>query len=151
MQITLFLAAVYNIFTGLTILFLLGALGPLIESYSYVPPLFRMLAGGTAVLFGIAYLAVLNDYSRNKPLMILGMALQYWVFAISLAAFRTSDVSVEVFAFLGGGNFLFALLFTYQLWRERCGATAARPGSGLVSRSAETEIFGDHRVGINAD
>ena len=117
MQTILILAAIYNIAGGLTILFLLQFVGPWIHFTAFGPGLFRMFAGGTAVLFGSAYIAVLRDYRRNRPLLVCGTVLKYWAFAISLYGFLTSSLSLEVMVLFGLGNLIFAALFTRCLAR----------------------------------
>lgn len=112
MQITLILAAIYNITGGLAILFFLGVLGPMIHFNDFGSGLFRMFVGGTAVLFGVAYLAVWRDYGRNRPLLVYGTALKYWAFLISLFGFVTSTVSLPVLLLFGVGNLIFAIVFT---------------------------------------
>ena len=118
MQTTLILAAIYNIIGGVTILFLFGVIAPLIQLNDLGPGLFRMFAGGTAVLFGAAYISVWRDYRRNRPLLIYGTVLKYWAFAISLFGFLSSRLSIQVLLLFGGGNLAFATLFTYYLLRH---------------------------------
>lgn len=84
MQITLILAAIYNLAGGVVILFFLQFVGPLIHFNDFGTGLFRMFVGGTAVLFGTAYITVLRDYRRNRPLLVCGSVLKYWAFGISL-------------------------------------------------------------------
>ena len=119
MQATLILAAIYNITGGMTILFLLGLVAPLIHLDDFGPGLFRMFAGGTAVLFGAAYIAVRRDYRQNRPLLIYGTVLKYWAFAISLFGFLSSRLSLQVLLLFGGGNLIFAILFTYYILRRQ--------------------------------
>lgn len=121
MQATLILAAIYNILGGVTILFLLPLVAPLIHFHSFGPALFRMFAGGTAVLFGAAYLAVSRDYRQNRPMLVYGTVLKYWAFAISLFGFITSALSLRVLLLFGGGNLIFAVLFTRYLLRPQTG------------------------------
>ncbi len=115
MQTTLILAAIYNIAGGITILFFLVLVAPLISFHDYGPPLFRMFAGGTAVLFGAAYLAVRKNYARNRPLLLYGTVLKYWAFAIALYGFVFLDISLAVLLSFGCGKLIFAVLFTYYL------------------------------------
>jgi hypothetical protein len=119
MQTTLILAAIYNIVGGVTILFLFGLIAPLIRFDNSGPALFRTFVGGTAVLFGIAYIAVWRDCQQNRPLLVYGTALKYWAFAISLFGFITSTLSLEVLLLFGVGNLIFAVLFTRHLIRPR--------------------------------
>ena len=121
MQTTLILAAIYNIIGGVTLLFLLRFVAPLIHFNDFGPGLFRMFVGGTAVLFGVAYLAVLRDYPRNRPLLAYGTVLKYWAFAISLFGFLTSSLSLQVLLLFGVGNLIFAVLFTHYLLRLQGG------------------------------
>jgi hypothetical protein len=121
MQATLILAAIYNISGGLTILFLFWLVAPLIHFNDSGPGLFRMFVGGTAVLFGAAYIAVSRDYRRNRPLLVCGTVLKYWAFAISLFGFLTSGVSLQVLLLFGVGNLIFAVLFTHYLLRPQAG------------------------------
>jgi hypothetical protein len=121
MQITLILAAIYNISGGMAILFLLRIIAPLIHFNDSGPGLFRMFVGGTAVLFGAAYIAVRRDYRRNRPLLVYGTILKYWAFAISLYGFLTSSLSLEVLLLFGIGNLIFAALFTHYLLRPQAG------------------------------
>ena|ERR1039457_2444434 len=78
MQVTLILAAIYNIAGGLTLLFLLRLIAPLIHFNDSGPGLFRMFVGGTAVLFGVAYIAVFGitggivRYSSTEPYSSIG-------------------------------------------------------------------------------
>jgi peptidoglycan/LPS O-acetylase OafA/YrhL len=102
-----------------TILFLLGLVAPLIHLDDSGPGLFRMFAGGTAVLFGAAYLAVWRDYRQNRQLLIYGTVLKYWAFAISLYGFLSSRLSLQVLLSFGGGNLIFAMLFTYYILRRQ--------------------------------
>jgi hypothetical protein len=71
----------YNITGGVTLLFFLRLIAPLIHFDDSGPGLFRMFVGGTAVLFGAAYIAVWRDYRRNRPLLVYGTVLKYWAFA----------------------------------------------------------------------
>ena len=87
MRTTLILADIYNISGGVALLFLPRLIAPLIHFNDSGPGLFRMFVGGTAVLFGAAYIAVLRDYRRNRPLLVCGTVLKYWAFAISLFGF----------------------------------------------------------------
>jgi hypothetical protein len=87
--------------------------------WAYCPALFRMFVGGTAMLFGIAYVAVWRDCAQNRPLLVYGTALKYWAFAISLFGFITSTLSLEVLLLFGVGNLIFAVLFTRHLIRPR--------------------------------
>jgi hypothetical protein len=87
MQTTLILAAIFNIIGGLAILFLQGFIAPPIHFNDSGPGLFRMFVDGTAVLFGAAYIAVWQDYRRNRPLLVYGTVLKYWAFAIACLAF----------------------------------------------------------------
>jgi hypothetical protein len=119
MQTTLILAAIYNITGGVTILFFLRLVAPLIHFNDFGPGLFRMFVGGTAVLFGAAYIAVLRDYRRNRPLLVYGTVLKYWAFAISLFGFLTSSLSLQVLLVFGVGNLIFAALFTHYLLRPQ--------------------------------
>ena len=80
-----------------------------------------MFVGGTAVLFGAAYIAVSRDYRRNRPLLVCGTVLKYWAFAISLFGFLTSGVSLQVLLLFGAGNLIFAALFTRYLLRPQAG------------------------------
>jgi len=80
-----------------------------------------MFAGGTAVLFGIAYLAVWRNYRQNRPLLVYGTALKYWAFAISLFGFFTSSLSLQMLLLFGVGNLFFAVLFTHYLLRPQPG------------------------------
>jgi len=80
MQTTLILAAIFNITGGLTILFLQQFIAPPIHFNDVGPGLFRMFVGGTAVLFGAAYIAVSRDYRQNRPLLVYGTVLKYWAF-----------------------------------------------------------------------
>jgi hypothetical protein len=121
MRIMLLLAALYNISGGLAILFLLPLVAPLIHFNDSGPGLFRMFVGGTAILFGAAYMAVLRDYRENRPLLVCGTVLKYWAFAISLFGFLTGSLSVQVLLVFGVGNLIFAGLFTYYLLRPRTG------------------------------
>ena len=121
MRITLILAAIYNISGGLAILFLLPLVAPLIQFNDSGPGLFRMFVGGTAILFGAAYIAVLRDSRKNLPLLVCGTALKYWAFAISLFGFLTGSLSVEVLLVFGVGNLIFAVLFTHYLLRPQTG------------------------------
>lgn len=121
MQTTLILAAIYNIMGGVSILFLFGLVAPMVQLNDSGPGLFRMFAGGTAVLFGAAYIAVWRDYRQNRPLLIYGTVLKYWAFAISLFGFLSSRLSLQVMLLFGGGNLAFAVLFTYYLLRPRPG------------------------------
>ena len=119
MQTTLILAAIYNIIGGVTILFLFRLIAPLIHLNDFGPGLFRMFVGGTAVLFGAAYIAVWRDYRRNRPFLVYGTVLKYWAFAISLFGFLTSSLSLQVLLLFGIGNLIFAALFThYLLWPQ---------------------------------
>lgn len=115
MRVTLIAAAAYNILGGVGILFLLPSIAPIIHFDPTGPALFRMFTGGTAVLFGIAYLAVSKDYWRNRPLLVCGTALKLWAFAISVFGYMTSALSPEVLLLFGVGNLLFAALFTRYL------------------------------------
>jgi len=117
MQTTLILAAMYNILGGVTVLFFLRLIAPLIYFNDFGPGLFRMFVGGTAVLFGVAYIAVLRDYRRNHPLLVYGTVLKYWAFGISLFGFLTSSLSLQVLLLFGVGNLIFAALFTHCLLR----------------------------------
>ena len=121
MQTILLLAATYNIIGGMAILFLLRLAAPLIHFNDFGPGLFRMFVGGTAVLFGAAYIAVLRDYRRNRPLLVCGTVLKYWAFAISLFGFLTSSLSLQMLLLFGVGNLTFAALFTYYLLRPQSG------------------------------
>ena len=123
MQTALILAAIYNIIGGVTILFLLRLVAPLIHFNDFGPGLFRMFVGGTAALFGAAYIAVWRDFRQNRPLLVCGTVLKYWAFAISLFGFLTSDLSLQVLLMLGIGNLIFAALFTRHLLRS-----ASKPG-----------------------
>jgi hypothetical protein len=67
MKATLILAALCNIGGGLTILFLFPLVAPLIHFNDSGPGLFRMFVGGTAILFGAAYIAAWRDYRENRP------------------------------------------------------------------------------------
>jgi len=80
-----------------------------------------MFVGGTAILFGAAYIAVLRNYRENRPLLVCGTALKYWAFAISLFGFFTSGLSPQVLLAFGVGNLLFAAMFTYYLLRPQLG------------------------------
>jgi len=119
MRTTLVLAAIYNIMGGVALLFLPRLIAPLIHFNDSGPGLFRMFVGGTAVLFGAAYIAVLRDYRRNRPLLVYGTVLKYWAFAISLFGFLTSSLSVQVLLLFGIGNLIFAALFTHYLLRPQ--------------------------------
>ena len=121
MQTTLILAAIYNLIGGVTILFLGRLIAPLVHFNDVGPGLFRMFAGGTAVLFGIAYLAVWRNYRQNRPLLVYGTALKYWAFAISLFGFFTSSLSLQMLLLFGVGNLFFAVLFTHYLLRPQPG------------------------------
>jgi hypothetical protein len=121
MQTTLILAAIFNIIGGLTILFLQRLIAPLIHFNDSGPGLFRMFVGGTAVLFGAAYIAVWRDYRQNRPLLVYGTVLKYWAFAISLFGFLTSSLSLQVLLLFGVGNLIFAVLFTHYLLRPQHG------------------------------
>jgi hypothetical protein len=121
MQTTLILAAIFNIIGGLTILFLQRFIAPLIHFDDSGPGLFRMFVGGTAVLFGAAYIAVWRDYRQNRPLLVHGTVLKYWAFAISLFGFLTSSLSLQVLLLFGVGNLIFAVLFTHYLLRPQGG------------------------------
>lgn len=121
MQTTLILAAIYNITGGLAILFLFRLIAPLIHFSDSGPGLFRMFVGGTAVLFGSAYIAVWRDYRQNRPLLVYGTILKYWAFAISLFCFLTSSLSLQVLVLFGIGNLIFAALFTHYLRRPQAG------------------------------
>jgi len=121
MQTTLILAAIFNITGGLAILFLQRFIAPLIHFNDFGPGLFRMFVGGTAVLFGAAYIAVWRDYRQNRPLLVYGTALKYWAFAISLFGFLKSDLSLQVLLLFGVGNLIFAVLFTHYLLRPQPG------------------------------
>ena len=121
MRTTLILAAIYNISGGVALLFLPRLIAPLIHFNDSGPGLFRMFVGGTAVLFGAAYIAVLRDYRRNRPLLVYGTVLKYWAFAISLFGFLTSSLSVQVLLLFGIGNLIFAALFTLYLLRPQAG------------------------------
>ena len=78
-----------------------------------------MFVGGTAILFGAAYIAVWRDYKRNRPLLVCGTVLKYWAFAISMFGFLTSGVSLQVLLLFGVGNLIFAGLFMYYLLRPQ--------------------------------
>ena len=78
-----------------------------------------MFVGGTAVLFGAAYIAVWQDYRRNRPLLVYGTVLKYWAFAISLFGFLTSSLSLQMLLLFGVGNLIFAVLFTRLLLRPQ--------------------------------
>ena len=119
MQTTLILAAVFNIAGGLTILFLQQFIAPLIHFNDFGPGLFRMFVGGTAVLFGAAYIAVRRDCRKNRPLLVYGTVLKYWAFAISLFGFLRSGLSLQVLLLFGVGNLIFAVLFTRYLLRPQ--------------------------------
>ena len=119
MRVTLVAAAAYNILGGVGILLLLPSIAPIIHFDPTGPALFRMFAGGTAVLFGIAYLAVCKDYRRNRPLLVCGTALKLWAFAISVFGYVTSALSWEVLLLFGVGNLMFAVLFTRCLLAYR--------------------------------
>ena len=121
MKATLILAALYNISGGLAILFLFPLIAPLIHFNDAGPGLFRMFVGGTAILFGAAYIAVWRNYRENRPLLVCGAVLKYWAFVISLFGFLTSDLSLQVLLVFGVGNLIFAALFTYSLLRPRTG------------------------------
>ena len=121
MRTTLIFAAVYNITGGVALLFLPRLIAPLIHFNDFGPGLFRMFVGGTAVLFGAAYIAVLRDYRRNRPLLVCGTVLKYWAFAISLFGFLTSSLSLQVLLLFGIGNLIFAALFTRYLLRPQEG------------------------------
>jgi len=121
MQTTLILAAIFNIAGGLAILFLQRFIAPLIHFNDPGPGLFRMFVGGTAVLFGTAYIAVWRDYRKNRPLLVYGTVLKYWAFAISLFGFLTSSLSVQVLLSFGVGNLIFAVLFTHYLLQPQNG------------------------------
>ena len=121
MRITLILAAIYNISGGLTILFLLRLVAPLIYFNDSGPGLFRMFVVGTALLFEAAYIAVLRNYRENRPLLVCGTVLKYWAFAISLFGFLTLSLSVQVLFVFGIGNLIFAGLFTHYLLRPQMG------------------------------
>lgn len=121
MKATLLLAALYNISGGLAILFFLPLVAPLIRFNDSGPGLFRMFVGGTAILFGAAYIAVVRNYRENRPLLVYGTVLKYWAFAISLFGFLTGNLSVQVLLAFGVGNLIFAALFTHYLLRPRTG------------------------------
>ena len=121
MQTTLILAAIYNIAGGVTILFLFRIIAPLIRFNDSGPELFRMFAGGTAVLFGTAYIAVWRDYRRNRTLLVYGTVLKYWAFVISLFGFLTSGLPLQMLLLFGIGNLIFAALFTHYLLRPQAG------------------------------
>ena len=121
MRTTLILATIFNIIGGLAILFLQGFIAPLIHFNDSGSGLFRMFVGGTAVLFGAAYIAVWQDYRRNRPLLVYGTVLKYWAFAISLFGFLTSSLSLQVLLLFGVGNLIFAVLFTHYLLRPQDG------------------------------
>jgi hypothetical protein len=113
----LLLAAAYNLAGGLGVLFLLDSIGPLIDFQDSGPALFRLFAGGTAVLFGIAYIAVSRNYQKNRPLLVYGTALKYWAFAIGALGFSQSWLSIQALLAFGAGNLVFAVLFTWLLAR----------------------------------
>jgi len=121
MRITLMLAAVYNIIGGVTTLFFLRLVAPLIHFNDSGPGLFRMFVGGTALLFGAAYIAVLRNYRENRPLLVCGTVLKYWAFGISLFGFLTSSLSLQVLLLFGIGNLVFAALFKHYLLRPQTG------------------------------
>jgi len=121
MQTTLILAAIFNLTGGLMILFFQRFIATLIHFNDFGPGLFGMFVGGTAVLFGAAYIAVWRDYRQNRPLLVYGTVLKYWAFAISLFGFLTSSLSVQVLLLFGGGNLIFAVLFTHYLLRPQDG------------------------------
>jgi len=115
------LAAVYNIIGGVTTLFFLRLVAPLIHFNDSGPGLFRMFVGGTALLFGAAYIAVLRNYRENRPLLVCGTVLKYWAFGISLFGFLTSSLSLQVLLLFGIGNLVFAALFKHYLLRPQTG------------------------------
>jgi len=119
MNATLVFAAIYNISGGLAILFLFPLVAPLIHFNDSGAGVFRMFVGGTAILFGAAYIAVWRDYKRNRPLLVCGTVLKYWAFAISMFGFLTSGVSLQVLLLFGVGNLIFAGLFMYYLLRPQ--------------------------------
>jgi len=119
MQTTLILAAIFNIIGGVTILFLQRFVGPLMHFNDSGPGLFRMFVGGTAVLFGAAYLAVWRDYRQNRPLLVYGTVLKYGAFAISLFGFLRLSLSLQMLLLFGVGNLIFAVLFTHYLLRPQ--------------------------------
>jgi hypothetical protein len=127
MGITLRLAAAYNIAGGLAILFFLPLLAPLIRFEDSGQPLFRLFAGGTAVLFGAAYFSAAGNYSANRRVLVYGAVLKYWAFAISVWLFLSSRISLPVLIGFGGGNAAFAALFTYHLLRGDAPATCGFP------------------------
>ena len=115
MRNTLILAAAYNFGGGLIILLFLDSIGPLINFHDSGQGLFRMFAGGTAVLFGFVYISVFRNYPKNRPLLVYGTALKYWVFLISVFGFSFADLSLQVLLLFGGINLVFAVLFTRYL------------------------------------
>jgi hypothetical protein len=119
MQTILVLAAIYNFAGGLTVLFLLGWVGPLLNFNDTGPELFRLFTGGTAAIVGVAYYAVSRDFVRNRQVLVYGTAIKYWAFLISLYGFVRAELSLAVLLGFGCVNLAFAVSFTGLLLQKR--------------------------------
>jgi hypothetical protein len=107
-------ASLYNVSGGISIVFLLDVLAPLVG----IAPgnmLFRLFVGGTAITFGLAYLYVARSGRYREPILFFGTGLKYWAFVAAVISYAFYDLSLTMLLLFGIANLGFALLFTLIL------------------------------------
>jgi hypothetical protein len=132
----LLLASAYNLSGGLSIVFLLDALAPLVGMAHTGNMLFRLFVGGTAITFGLAYLYVARSGKYREPILFFGTGLKYWAFVAAIVSYAFYDLSLAMLLLFGVANLSFALLFTLILKNkavalDRQGPTTA--GNALLN------------------
>jgi hypothetical protein len=108
-------AACFNLAGGISIIFLSDLVGPWVHFDVGRNMLFRLFVGGTAVLFGVAYLHAASAEARRATVLLYGSVLKYWAFAISLLCYFFFGLSGTMLLVFGVTNLCFALLFTRVL------------------------------------
>ena len=122
MRPTLLCAGAYNLTGGFLIIFLLDAIGPLMDFTNPGSMLFRLFVGGTAITFGIGYWNLGREWERGSGFLYYGAGLKYWAFIISTHCFFFSGLSLQMLLAFGLPNLVFAVLFTRILVGAREGA-----------------------------
>ena len=123
MRYILAVGAALNLYGGLVLLLSLFVKVP--RSFAQLPPaeqvnprdylLFRIFTAGTAFAFGSMYVYLFLRPEHAMPFLIFGMALKYWAFFASVAAYLWSRLPKDTLVGFGFSNLLVAILFTVYL------------------------------------
>lgn len=115
MKLILLFASIYNVASGLIVIFIPETASRIVQFNWSCDLILRLFIGGTAVVFGTGYFNLFINPNHHITLLYYGAAIKYWVFIICSCTFIFSRLSVQMLCLVGLPNLIFAVFFTMYI------------------------------------